>query len=418
MDPACGSAAILIGALDRIAYAVAKARSSPQEPRDTDLAHIRREVLQRCIYGVDKDPFAVELAKVALWIHCVVPDEPLTFLDHHIVCGDSLVGWPLLDVPTSIPDAAYDVQNAKGAERAMLTKARRRNEQFIASGGDLYQQGDVAFHPDPSPRSCTPTSTPLPMCAARPPPTGHGRPARSTPSGRGPQTCGRPRSSGPTPTGDLLPLSSTLPRSKAIPTRNWRRPPKDLLSEINPLHWPLAFPEAYAVGRFRPDPRQPPMGTVQGRGAAVLQAAQACYRGDDERDTQESHRGAGESDPPLFARWKTYQALQGRLAHYAKTCGRYTRTSNETNTYVLFTELAARSSSHVGLIVKSGIATDAAQSAVWKRLLHEQRVAAGHRHRSTKNATANGSSLRSPRSNGSASFTSAPPPLRRSRLRC
>src|SRR5262249_43958864 len=97
MDPACGSAAILIGALDRIAYAVAKARSSPQEPRKADLEPPRREVLQRCIYGVDKDPFAVELAKVALWIHCVVPDEPLTFLDHHIVCGDSLVGWPLLD---------------------------------------------------------------------------------------------------------------------------------------------------------------------------------------------------------------------------------------------------------------------------------------------------------------------------------
>ena len=103
----------------------------------------------RCCNGASMEwrriPFAAELAKVALWIHCVVPDEPLTFLDHHIVCGDSLVGWPLLDVPTSIPDAAYDVQNAKGAERTMLTKALHRNEQFDASGGDLYQQGDVTF---------------------------------------------------------------------------------------------------------------------------------------------------------------------------------------------------------------------------------------------------------------------------------
>lgn len=117
IDPACGSAAILVGALDRIAYAVARARSQPHEPLPEALAHARREVLQSCIYGAEKDPFAAELAKVALWIHCVVPDQPLTFLDHHIVCGDSLVGWPLLNVPAQVENAAYDMPGIKGPAR-------------------------------------------------------------------------------------------------------------------------------------------------------------------------------------------------------------------------------------------------------------------------------------------------------------
>ena len=81
-----------------------------------------------------------------------------------------------------------------------------------------------------------------------------------------------------------------------------------------------------------------------------------------------------QSDPALFGRWGRYQTLQGRLAHYAKVCGRFKRTGGKINTYVLFTELAARSSSHAGLIVKSGIAIDAAQSPVWRLLLDQRRV--------------------------------------------
>jgi type II restriction/modification system DNA methylase subunit YeeA len=51
-----------------------------------------RDVIAHCIYGVDKNPLAVELCKVALWIESQVPGRPLTFLDHRIRCGDSLVG--------------------------------------------------------------------------------------------------------------------------------------------------------------------------------------------------------------------------------------------------------------------------------------------------------------------------------------
>lgn len=53
---------------------------------------IRRMILKRCIYGVDKNPMAVELAKVALWLHTFTVGAPLSFLDHHLRCGDSLYG--------------------------------------------------------------------------------------------------------------------------------------------------------------------------------------------------------------------------------------------------------------------------------------------------------------------------------------
>ena len=63
------------------------------EAQLTDQALIRRMVLKRCIYGVDKNPLTVELAKVSLWLHSFTVGAPLSFLDHHLRCGDSL-GWP------------------------------------------------------------------------------------------------------------------------------------------------------------------------------------------------------------------------------------------------------------------------------------------------------------------------------------
>jgi hypothetical protein len=51
-----------------------------------------REVVAKCIYGVDRNPMAVELCKVALWMEAIEPGKPLGFLDAHIQCGDSLVG--------------------------------------------------------------------------------------------------------------------------------------------------------------------------------------------------------------------------------------------------------------------------------------------------------------------------------------
>ena len=96
----------------------------------TDQAIIRRMVLKRCIYGVDKNPLTVELAKVSLWLHSFTVGAPLSFLDHHLRCGDSLVG---LRVSEAVQDlhrlARMFAQSAiQGAETA--TEGMQRIEEM------------------------------------------------------------------------------------------------------------------------------------------------------------------------------------------------------------------------------------------------------------------------------------------------
>lgn len=96
-DPAMGSGAFLVEASRFLGDAVVRAwerhGDTPEIPPDED-PHLfaRRLVAQRCLYGVDKNPFAVDLAKLSLWLGTLAKDHPFTFLDHAFRCGDSLVG--------------------------------------------------------------------------------------------------------------------------------------------------------------------------------------------------------------------------------------------------------------------------------------------------------------------------------------
>ena len=96
-DPAMGSGAFLVEACRFLADAVENSWTThggaPVIPPDEDLTlHARRLVAQRCLYGVDKNPFAVDLAKLSLWLFTLAKDHPFTFLDHALRQGDSLVG--------------------------------------------------------------------------------------------------------------------------------------------------------------------------------------------------------------------------------------------------------------------------------------------------------------------------------------
>jgi len=91
-DVACGSGHILLSAARRIATELARVRTHEDQPAPPAMRVAIRDVIRQCIYGVDKNPLAVELCKVALWLEAHNPGEPLNFLDHHIKCGDSLVG--------------------------------------------------------------------------------------------------------------------------------------------------------------------------------------------------------------------------------------------------------------------------------------------------------------------------------------
>jgi type I restriction-modification system DNA methylase subunit len=97
-DPASGSGHFMLAAARRLGRELARVRSGETEPNPADYRHAVRDVIRRCIYAVDKNPLAVDLCKVALWIEGHEPGLPLSFLDHHVKCGDSLIGVFDLDV--------------------------------------------------------------------------------------------------------------------------------------------------------------------------------------------------------------------------------------------------------------------------------------------------------------------------------
>lgn len=91
-DPACGGGTFLLAALDFLGKKLAEIKTDSISPSEDDLRESRRQILQHCIYGVDMNPLAVELAKISLWLRACVKDKPLNFLDNHIKCGNSLIG--------------------------------------------------------------------------------------------------------------------------------------------------------------------------------------------------------------------------------------------------------------------------------------------------------------------------------------
>ena len=128
VDPACGSGHFLLGAARRAAARIARHRS-PGAPSQEEFQHALREVVSHCIYGVDRNPMAIELCKVALWIEALEPGKPLTFLDSHIRCGDSLIG--VFDVNVlrdGIPDDAFKQLPGDEKEAASYYRAKNKRE--------------------------------------------------------------------------------------------------------------------------------------------------------------------------------------------------------------------------------------------------------------------------------------------------
>jgi len=138
LDPACGSGHFLLAAARRLALELARIRAGDEEPSEELRQECLREVVAHCIYGVDKNPMAVELCKVALWIEAVDPGKPLSFLDAHIQCGDSLVGvFDPQVLEDGIPDGAY--KPLTGDDKQVCTSLKKTNQTFVVKGqADLF----------------------------------------------------------------------------------------------------------------------------------------------------------------------------------------------------------------------------------------------------------------------------------------
>ncbi|MBU2752822.1 SAM-dependent DNA methyltransferase, partial [Acidithiobacillus thiooxidans] len=108
IDPACGSGHFLLAAARRLAEQLAQLRATDGAVQPQDYRHALREVIARCIFGVDRNPLAIELARTALWLEGFEESRPLSFLDHHLQVGDALLGLTdLKALEHGIPKEAF-----------------------------------------------------------------------------------------------------------------------------------------------------------------------------------------------------------------------------------------------------------------------------------------------------------------------
>jgi hypothetical protein len=145
-DPAMGSGAFLVEACRQVGDVLLKAwvarGALPKVPDDeTPELLAQRTVAQRCLYGVDKNPMAVDLAKMSLWLATLAKDHPFTFLDHSLKCGDSLVGLTLNQVRQFHWKPPANGQMLIGQD-----ELQRRVREALKHRDAILEGGDYAPH--------------------------------------------------------------------------------------------------------------------------------------------------------------------------------------------------------------------------------------------------------------------------------
>lgn len=139
-DPAAGSGHFIVKANNALGAELARVRSGDEYPSEGEVQAAKRDVLAHCIYAVDLNPMAVELCKVSLWINASVRDKPLSFLDHHIRCGNSLLGATPELMADGIPYEAFALGiSGDDRETAKAIRARNRDERREMEESPAYQ---------------------------------------------------------------------------------------------------------------------------------------------------------------------------------------------------------------------------------------------------------------------------------------
>ncbi|KKC01158.1 Eco57I restriction-modification methylase domain-containing protein [Mycolicibacter arupensis] len=135
-DPACGSGHFLVGAARRIAKRLAHIRTGDPEPAPEAVRTAMRDVVGRCIYGVDVNPLAAELAKVSLWMETLDAGMPLAFLDAQIKVGNGLVGATPKLLSDGLPDEAF--KPIEGDDKKIAATLAKQNKAERKAQGSLF----------------------------------------------------------------------------------------------------------------------------------------------------------------------------------------------------------------------------------------------------------------------------------------
>jgi hypothetical protein len=149
-DITMGSAAFLVETCRQLAEKLVEAwdrQGYPPElpPDEEPLLYARRLIAQRCLYGVDKNPFAVNLAKLSLWLVTLAKAHPFTFLDHALKCGDSLVGLSRSQINDFVRLSSLPETPLFSLLKTQVDRAKLYRDEIKSLNDDSYEQKRERF---------------------------------------------------------------------------------------------------------------------------------------------------------------------------------------------------------------------------------------------------------------------------------
>ena len=393
IDPACGSGHFLLAAARRIAGHLARIRSQIRDallghggqPTPDDYRHALRDVVTHCVYGVDMNPMALELARMALWLEAYTPDAPLGFIDHHFQLGNALLG--VMDPKTlleGVPDEAY--KELTGDDKALCRdlKARNRRERQ----GLMRMRGAASFSQNLQSMDLSATAAPLQQLDALPDDTLADIAAKRQAYTALQQSVGDddfalalhlycaafllPKHGTDTAT-DVPTTQDVMNALMGQPVMaNKRLAALSLAARTPLLHWRLSFAQVFARGGFMVILANPPWERMKlkeeeffaTRAPAVTEARNKVER---DRAIQALSRcGIGTPERRIFDDFVSEKQASdaGNVFCHGP---RYPLTgSGDVNTYALFAETSLQilhAQGRAGLVLPSGIASDDSTSA-------------------------------------------------------
>lgn len=389
IDPACGSGHFLLAAARRIATRLARIRAEGT-PSLADFRHALRDVARCCIHGVDRNPMAVELTKVALWIETVDPGLPLGFFDAQIRCGDALLGvFDLQVLQDGIPDAAYKPLTGDDKDTARYYLQANR-AATSGQGGFDFGAGQAAM-PEMKPIA-------LDFSGFRDLPEDTveqiGAKAKRFRELRKGQTFVRAKAA-----ADLYVAAFLLPKVGGAPAGASERTvptTEELWMALNQgkmrqamtdapkaarnaraLHWPLEFPDVMQRGGFDVVLGNPPWEVMQLSEKEYFASKHpeiAVLAGAARKRAIDNLK---KENPAAYTEFESALRQSEAGNEFARASGRFDLTARgKVNTYALFAEhFASLARNRAGVIVPTGIATDATTAPFFAALVKEKRLA-------------------------------------------
>lgn len=386
IDPACGSGHFLLGAARRMATRVAQLR----DPDAPDYNAAMRDVVRNCIHGVDRNPMAVELTKVALWIETVDPGKPLGFLDANIRCGDSLLGvFDLKVLEKGIPDGAYKPLTGDDKEAAKLA-GKVNKQQRESKNHDLFATADAAdlaaaarkLHDmaEDSPAQLKAKSDAFSSLRK-----GKSWWAKKTACDLYLAAFLRPKhfrksEMATSKALDLVPTTLDVRNALAGSQGNPQLTALaiDLAGIAYAFHWPLEFADVMAAGGFDIVIGNPPWEVMQLSEEEYFSTRDAEIAALAGATRKKAIAELVDANPTLFAEYEVAKRIFEASSEFARESGRFDRTARgKVNTYSLFAEHflnLSGATGHSGIIVPTGIATDSSTAPFFGHLVETERL--------------------------------------------